>query len=193
MDEFIYQLSLFLNFILAFFLIIIIFLLITELWFRPKKDKVIEEDKLKFYGLFMGLSNYDVLLFSLKTVSYVFLVWSLFSNQLELVHFIFFLLIQILFDVLGKRPMSGVFNFFNSLFLCFLLFSKQIFYQYLVDVAIVWYVILLLLLIGAFVFFYSSYFYLKDIEFLITRNKYINKMKKSKNFVQKKLENIISS
>lgn len=186
MDAFIYQLSLFLNFIVAFFLIIIVILLVTEIWFRPRKNPGNQEDRLKFYRLFMGFRNYDVLLFAIKTISYVFLVWALFFNQLEVVHFLFFLLLQIGFDILAKRPIGAIFNFLNSLFLCFLLFSKQIFYQYLIEVAVVWYIVVLLLLVGAFILFYSSYFYLKDVEFLIRQNKYVNKMKKQKKLREKK-------
>ena len=174
MDEVIYQLSLLFTFILSFFLFILIFLIIFEITFKINKKET--EKHLKFYGMFMGLNNYDILLFSLKTISYVLLLWSIISNQINFIHFLIFLLAQLLFDLLARRFVKIFVNFVNSLFICFLLYSKQIFYNYLVDVTFLYSVVALIILLGLFIFFYGSYFYLKDIQVLLSRNKYVKKV-----------------
>ena len=91
MDEFIYQISLLLSFILSFFFFIIIFLIIFEITFHVNKNET--KKHLKFYGLFMGLNNYDIFLFSLKTISYILLLWSILSNTILPIHFILFILL----------------------------------------------------------------------------------------------------
>ena len=194
MDEFIYQISLLLSFIMSFFFFIIIFLIIFEITFRVNKNET--EKHLKFYGLFMGLNNYDIFLFSLKTISYVLLLWSILSNTILPIHFILFILLQISFDLCSFRYIKLFPNLINNLFICFLLYSKQIFCDYLFDVTFLYSVVILIILLSLFIFFYASYFYLKDIQFLLTRNKYVKKVvptdSKIVEFFKKKFKKIFS-
>ena len=79
--------------------------------------------------------------------------------------------------------------------ICFLLYSKQIFYDYLLDVTFLYSVVILIILLSLFIFFYASYFYLKDIQFLLTSNKYVKKVlptnSKFVEFFKKKFKKLI--
>ncbi len=131
-------------------------------------------------GIFMGMSNYHIFLLSIKSIAYVFMIWALFYDSLEIIHFIFFISLHVLFDLFAKRFLALIPNLFNYTFISFLLFSKLVFYQYLVEVGFVWYVFLLMLLLGIFIFLYGSYFYFSDVFFLLKQNKYVKKVKKKK-------------
>ena len=157
MDEFIYQISLLLSFILSFFFFIIIFLIIFEITFRVNKNET--EKHLKFYGLFMGLNNYDIFLFSLKTISYVLLLWSILSNTILPIHFILFILLQISFDLCSFRYINFFPNLINNLFICFLLYSKQIFCDYLFDVTFLYSVVILIILLSLFMWKNRKFFW----------------------------------
>ena len=180
MDNFIYQLSFFVSFILTFFFIVIVFLLVSEFIFKSKFFRDKQEEKIKFYGIFMGMSNYHIFLLSIKSIAYIFMIWALFYDSLEIIHFIFFISLHVLFDLFAKRFLALIPNLFNYTFISFLLFSKLVFYQYLVEVGFVWYVFLLMLLLGIFTFLYGSYFYFSDVFFLLKQNKYVKKVKKKK-------------
>lgn len=55
----------------------------------------------------------------------------------------------------------------------------MIFYNYLLQVGGVWYVIIILIFLVIFIFIYNSYFFIKDIDYILKKNKYIKKVIKN--------------
>lgn len=179
MDLFLYDLGSFFWFILTFLIFIILFIFGPELFIKKNEtSKELTESKLKIFGIFMGLKNWEIVLFSIRTVSYIFIIYSLFTNDLSEIHFLFLFISLIIFDIFTGRFLKIPIYIFNDAFICLMIFSKQVFWNYLSEINFTIYVLIMAILLTIFIFLYTTYFYLTDIEFIINKNKYIKKVKK---------------
>ena len=101
MEYIIYYLDKLFPFILSLFLLLVtIYIFIKYILFKIKKGNI----NIKTFGLFSGLSNKDILMFSVITLRYIFFIWCLFKTDytfiLEDYHFYFLLIADILFDII---------------------------------------------------------------------------------------------
>lgn len=176
METFVYYISQLFYFIISFFIIIIVLGLLFKFIlkkFNPNSNKI------KVYGLFIGLSNKDILSLSLITLRYIFIIWCIFDNNyvniIEDIHFYILLLTSISYDLLNKRFFYIIFNVINNIIIYSVLYAKMIFYQYITMVDNVWYVLIILVLLNIFIAVYCTYFYVFDIKKIMKNNKYIKK------------------
>lgn len=180
MNLILYNLGSFFWFILTFLIFIILFIFGPEIFAKKKNTaEELTENKLKIFGIFMGLKNPEIILFSIKTISYIFIIYSLFTNDLSEIHFLFLFLSLIIFDIFSGRLLKIPINIFNDAFICLMIFSKQVFWNYLKEISFTTYVLIMAILLTIFIFLYTTYFYLIDIELIINKNKYVKKVKKS--------------
>ncbi len=161
--------------ITVFLIIALTFLILKK--FNPKGRK------LKIYGIFLGLTTMNTISISLLLVRYIFFIYCLFQNHyvsiFEDVHFYFLLIPGILYNLLNKRYFYILLDSLNSIILYFVLFSKMIFHDYIFQVQSVWYVVLIYILLLIFTFVYGTYFTIKDIDYVVKKNKHIQrKLKK---------------
>ena len=161
--------------ITVFLIIALTFLILKK--FNPKGRK------LKIYGIFLGLTTMNTISISLLLVRYIFFIYCLFQNHyvsiFEDVHFYFLLIPGILYNLLNKRYFYILLDSLNSIILYFVLFSKMIFHDYIFTVQSVWYVVLIYILLLIFTFIYGTYFMVKDVDYVLKKNKYIQrKLKK---------------
>lgn len=181
MNLILYNLGNFFWFILTFFVFIIGFIFGPEIFARKKESsKDITENKLKIFGIFMGLKNYEIILFSIRTVSYIFIIYSLFTNDLSEIHFLFLFISLTIFDILSANIIALPLNILNNIFVCIMIFSKQVFWNYLEEISFVNYIFAASILLSVFIFLYTTYIYFKNVEFIINKNKFIKKVKKKK-------------
>ena len=155
--------------ITVFLIIALTFLILKK--FNPKGRK------LKIYGIFLGLTTMNTISISLLLVRYIFFIYCLFQNHyvsiFEDVHFYFLLIPGILYNF------YILLDSLNSIILYFVLFSKMIFHDYIFQVQSVWYVVLIYILLLIFTFVYGTYFTIKDIDYVVKKNKHIQrKLKK---------------
>ena len=161
--------------IVVFLIIILTFFILKK--FNPKGRK------LKIYGIFLGLTTTNTISISLIVVRYLFFIYCLFQNHyvsiFEDVHFYFFLISDILYNLLNKIHFNILLDSLNSVILYFILFSKMVFHDYIFTVQNVWYVVLIYVLLLIFTFVYGTYFTIKDIDYVVKKNKHIQrKLKK---------------
>ena len=161
---------------------ITVFLIIALTFFILKKFNP-KGRKLKIYGIFLGLTTMNTISISLLLVRYIFFIYCLFQNHyvsiFEDVHFYFLLIPGILYNLLNKRYFYILLDSLNSIILYFVLFSKMIFHDYIFQVQSVWYVVLIYILLLIFTFVYGTYFTIKDIDYVVKKNKHIQrKLKK---------------
>ena len=161
--------------ITVFLIIALTFLILKK--FNPRGRK------LKIYGIFLGLTTMNTISISLLLVRYIFFIYCLFQNHyvsiFEDVHFYFLLIPGILYNLLNKRYFYILLDSLNSIILYFVLFSKMIFHDYIFQVQSVWYVVLIYILLLIFTFVYGTYFTIKDIDYVVKKNKHIQrKLKK---------------
>lgn len=181
MEYIIYYLDKLFPFILSLFLLLVtIYIFIKYILFKIKKGNI----NIKTFGLFSGLSDKDILMFSVITLRYIFFIWCLFKTDytfiLEDYHFYFLLIADILFDIINNKIISIPFSVFNNVIIYFALMMNATLFNYINTISLKPYIILIMALVLLFIFSYVSYFYIKDILIILKRNKYIKKKEKMK-------------
>lgn len=163
-------------FIILFCIIILllsVFFKMILIKFNPKGAK------LRIYGILLGLSDKDILLFSLLTIRYLFFFYCINYNNYGTIttdiHFYLLLFPIIIYDLLSKRYFTIFIDFLNTLIIYFALFSKMVFFNYFITINNVWYVGVIMSLLIIFMIIYVTYFYIKDIDYILKNNKYIKR------------------
>ncbi len=176
MEQIIYNITKLFYFFLYFFIILLVLVILFHFVlknFNPYGKKI------KIYGLFLGLGNKEILSLSITTVHYVFFLWCLFANNFERIYqdiyFYILLFSSISFNLLNRRYLNIFTDIINTIIIYIALYTKMIFIEYLITIDILWYVILIVVLLMIFIIIYGSYLYIKDIEYLLKKNKYVKK------------------
>ena len=155
----------YLYFFPIYILLIIIFFLIGK--------RSINNKRASFYGFFMGLSNKEVLSLSFLFLYYYLIIVSIFINEFSIFNIILFILPILLFNVINFYIIKFFVDIFNTAVLFLLLYSKSIFYSYIIDVGNYWYVIVLYVLLCLFIFLYATFVFFRRFFSIISSNEYV--------------------
>ena len=154
-----------------------IFLVVIFLYFILKK-RSINDETVPFYGLYIGLTTKDIVSLTLLFMYYYLIISSIFVNNFSVINLIFFILVILIFNIINLFYIKIIIDVINTVILFILLYSKSIFYNYMVDVSDYWYVLFLYSLVCLFIFFYVSLIFMRRFRSVISKNKYIdNKIK----------------
>lgn len=172
MDKVIFSINNLIYFIIAFFIIIILLSCFFAIFLKKNQLK---KGNLGLYGLFFGLSNKDIWSISILTVKYIFIIWCLTSNNINYVFLICLLIPGIIYNIMNKRLFNLFFDIISSFIMYFALISKMILMNYISEVAIEWYVVVILGFLYIFILLYNTYYFLKDMNFVLKKNEFIEK------------------
>ena len=176
MEYIVYYFNKLFTYIMTLFTFIII--LYGFIKYKLSKEKQINEN-LKLFGLFSSLSNREVLLLSISTIRYIFLLWCLLQTDyvyiFEDYHFWFLLISNIFFDIINNKFYKIPISIFNNVVIYFALALNNTLYNYNNAIDNSFYIIIIMVLVLIFIFLYSSYFYIKDVTFILKQNKYSKK------------------
>lgn len=163
MEEVMYQLTKLIPYFLLFpFVALIVFGILI---FLTKKK--VNQKNMVLYGLFMNLSGKGEFLISLLITHFIIEMESLFVMEFSL-YSLFFLISPILiFDIMTKRFIKIPFDIIEIIFLVLLIFFKNLFYSYMIDVAVLWYVLLLFVVLCVFIVIFSTYTFAGNINYLV--------------------------
>lgn len=159
---------------LLFFLFFLIFLAVILHYIVKQFD--FKTDKMKFYGILLGLNDKAIIMISTVTCRFLFLLWCIFYcktiGQLEAI-------------VLGGFTILYLFHQFRLRHICFellnfivqyaALMSCSILLNYMLDVGVEYSMLLILLLIIMFFIVYVCYYYVRAIHDIVIKNKYVRK------------------
>lgn len=178
MEEIIYYLSQLFSFILTFFLIIILLFIIFKISLRKHK---ITDGKIKIYGIFMGLQNNEILSMGILTIKYIFIIWCVTgTTEQNYVYLLVMVILGILYNLLNNRFVNLLFDILNIGVIYVALTCKNLFFNYLNEVMFEWYVLLFGILVSLFVVLYVSYFFIKDLDYILKGNKHVKKKLENK-------------
>ena len=135
----------------------------------------ISKGKLSIYGIFLGLTEKDIFSISILTVRYIFMYWCLISANVEIIHLTLLILSGLIYSIINKRFFHILFDILSSFLLYLALLSKNIFFEYLTTILFEWKVLAIFILLVIFIILYSSYFFLKDIDYVCKNNKFVRK------------------
>lgn len=167
-----------LNTLISFLLVGVIFLTALAITFKILLKKYsVDNAKIKFYGLFLGLNNKQILSFSMISLNYLFLVYNLltFSKVNVIVIFISSLLV-LLSDLLIKNYPKGFLNILYELISLLTLFVTNLLYNYIVDQDSIIIIVCLVFVIILSVLFYSFVLF-KTLNNVIVKDKHIKEEK----------------
>ena len=167
MDEFIYVFNKLLPYFLIFPIFVIVLYIILALIYKTK----INNDNISLFGLFINLNSIDVLLMSLLLVQLYFIVCSLFIMKFSIYSFIFILLPIILFGILSKDYFKIIINLLYSVFICVLLIFKDIFFSYVVEVDMLWYVVFIFIVLCLTILVLSLFMFLSNFNRIFKKKK----------------------
>ncbi len=181
MNEIVYYSTKLFHFLLSFFLIVLVLSLLFSIVLKKYNPK---GKKLKIYGLFLGLSNKDIASLALITVRYIFFIWCLFNNDYvridQDINFYILLISNLGFDLINQRYLNIIPNIINNGIIYVALFCKMMFIEYLETINMIWYIMIIVVLLIIFTMAYGSYFFVKDIDYLLKENKHIKKKIKTR-------------
>lgn len=156
-----------------------IFLLIIFFFFLFNKKNISNKTS-GFYGVFMGLSNKNILSISLLLLYYFLIIVSIVNNKFTLLTLIILIVPIVIFNIINFYIFKFFIDIVNTILLFVLLYSKSIFYNYMIDVNSYWYVIVLYCFLCLFIFFYITFVSIRRFKSIISSNKYIENNIKSK-------------
>ena len=176
MSEVIYQLSYLLPYLIIFPLLSI--LLMVILWVLSKR--AITNKNVSFYGLFMNLRFIDIAALSFLIIYYFVILASFFVTTYTSYSVLLFAIPVIAFNIASfdGNIFRTLFSLGNAILIFVMLFFKNIFYSYIVEISGSWYIVALFIMLCIFIFLYATYVFLNSLLNVLKRNKYIKKKEK---------------
>lgn len=166
--------------LISFLIVGIIFMIALGITFKVLLKKYsVDNSKIKFYGLFLGMNNKQILSFSMITLNYLFLVYCLVSfSNLNIIYASFSLLLVILSDLLVKNYPKGLLNILYGGISLLTIYICNLLYNFIGEQDSVIIVICLVFVIILSVLFYS-YVLFKSLNNVIVKDKNIKEEKYS--------------
>ena len=166
--------------LVSFLIVGLIFMFALAVTFKILLKKYsLDNAKIKFYGLFLGLNNKQILAFSMISLNYIFLVYNLLVfNSLNIILITISCILVILSDILIKNYPKGLFNILYEIISLLTLFVNNILYKYIIDQDSVVVIICLVFVIVLSVLLYS-FVLLKSLNNVIVKDKFIKEEKYS--------------
>lgn len=160
-----------------FWLVAIIFLIVLAIVFKITLKKYDEKSsKIKFYGLFLGMNNRQILSFSMITLNYIFLIWctSTFTGMnlvYGLITFFFMIGSSIVLREYKTIPSDILFSGIN----CLCIYVASLLYNYLTTKYASVLLLIVLGLVILFVFLYFTYMTFKYLNNIVLKDDNLKK------------------
>lgn len=166
--------------LVSFLVVGLIFMLVLGITFKILLKKYsVDNAKIKFYGLFLGMKNSQILAFSMVSLNYLFLIYNLISfNKLNVIILIFSMVLVILSDIVIKNYPKGLLNILYEIISILTIIANNYLYNYIVDNNSPIIIVCLVFVIILSVLFYS-YVMFKTLNNIIVKDKHIKEDKYS--------------
>ena len=163
--------------IINFLLVGLVFALVLAITLKiTLKNYNVKTNKIKFYGLFLGMDNRSILAFSLITLNYIFLIWCTATFSGLNIYYIFIMvLFMLLADIVMKKyskiPIDLIYCMINMA--C--IFVTSMLYDYLVNKYTSIFLLIILGLVVLFVFLYFTYITFKMLNSIVISEENLKK------------------
>lgn len=161
------ELNVIMHYMILFFVLTILFILC--MYFASHRK--ISNKNIGIYGIFMSLDNIDALKISLLIVCYLFILELTILTEINY-YLINFILIPIIsFEIINKTYYKILVDIFEIAFIYFIFIFKNIYFAYLNDVNMLWYVLVLYVIICVFIILFGTYFLFENINMLMNKKR----------------------
>jgi len=166
--------------LVSFLIVGIIFMVVLAITFKILLKKYsLDNAKIKFYGLFLGLNNKQILSFSMTSLNYIFLIYNLLVfNNLNIIIIVISSVLVILSDIIIKNYPKGLINIVYEIISLLTVFVNSILYNYIIDQDSVVVIVCLVFVIVLSVLLYSFVLF-KSLNNIIVKDKFIKEEKYS--------------
>ena len=166
--------------LISFFIMGLIFMIGLGITFKILLKKYsVDNSKIKFYGLFLGMNNRQILSFSMISLNYLFLIYNLLTfGSVNIILIAISSLLVILSDVFMKNYPKGLLNILYEFISLLTIFVCNLLYNYISEQESIVIIVCLVLTIILSVLFYS-FILLKSLNNVIIKDKYIKEEKYS--------------
>lgn len=157
------------GFLVFFLIFILIFGIILRLWVS-KFDLNIK--KIKIYTLFLRLDNLSTIALSSTIMRYFFIIWSIFFiSNFNISYLVLLIILSIIFNISLFNYFGIFFDIINSVIQYVSIVILSLLIGYLIEVRFTWYVLVMSVLLGIFLFAYSTYFLFKNFNDIIVKGR----------------------
>ena len=166
--------------LISFLIVGLIFMGALAITFKILLKKYsVDNGKIKFYGLFLGLNNKQILSFSMISLNYIFLVYNLLTfNKVNIILLTFSCLLVIISDILIKNYPKGLMNILYEIISILTILVNGMLYAYIEDQSSIMVLICIIFVIILSVLFYSFVLF-KSLNNVIVKDKFIKEEKYS--------------
>ena len=165
-------LNYFFNFFLFFAVFVLLVLIVTDIYIK-KFD--IKKEKLRLYGMFLNLSNVQIISFTLITLRFIYIFYSFINIGSNYMTLTFIMFLTIVYNIINIRALNIFFDSIVSVIIYLIILSKDIFIDYIIHVNAIWYAVILFILATLFGITVSLYLYIRDIMYILKKNIYVKK------------------
>ena len=165
-------LNYFFNFFLFFAVFVLLVLIITDIYIKKFDMK---KEKLRIYGMFLNLSNVQIISFTLITLRFVYIFYSFINIGSNYMTLTFIMFLTIVYNIINIRALNIFFDSIVSVIIYLIILSKDIFIDYIIHVNAIWYAVILFILATLFGITVSLYLYIRDIMYILRKNIYVKK------------------
>jgi len=164
--------------LISFLLVGLVFMTVLSVTFKVMLKKYsVDNSKIKFYGLFLGMNNKQILSFSMITLNYLFLVYCLvIFSDINIIYITFSLLLVILSDILIKNYPKGLLNILYNAISLLTIFINNLLYNFIGEQESIIIVVCIIFIIILSILFYSYVLY-KSLNNVIVKDKHIKEEK----------------
>lgn len=166
--------------LISFLIVGLIFMGALAITFKILLKKYsVDNGKIKFYGLFLGLNNKQILSFSMISLNFIFLVYNLLTfNKVNIILITFSCLLVIISDILIKNYPKGLMNILYEIISILTILVNGMLYAYIQDQSSIMVLICIIFVIILSVLFYSFVLF-KSLNNVIVKDKFIKEEKYS--------------
>ena len=163
--------------IVNYLVVAIIFLIVLYITFRiTLKNYDVNTSKIKFYGLFLGMSNRDILAFSMVTLNYIFLIWCVATFSGLNIFYVFITVgLMIGADIIVKDYNRITIDLIYSMINMGAIYVTSMLYDYLINTYNSIYLLIVLGLLVVFVFLYFTYITFKLLNNIVLKEDNLRK------------------
>ena len=166
--------------LVSFLIVGLIFMASLAITFKILLKKYsVDNGKIKFYGLFLGLNNKQILSFSMISLNYILLVYSLLTfNNINIILIAISSVLVILSDIILKNYPKGLLNILYEVISLLTIFVNNLLFNYISEQESILVIICIIFVIILAVLFYSFVLF-KSLNNIIIKDKFIKEEKYS--------------
>lgn len=169
----------FLKFISQFSVFLILFIIVSIgllVFFKFKVKNIKFNTKIRVFGLLLELNNRQILALSTIIIKYLYILSVIIClDQIDYIFFVIYFVLTLVFLLAMSNIRLVFLEVINCFFVYYLFKVIMLVYSYMLEIRFEWYLSFIVVISIIFMILYNTYFFVKNLNNIVTRDKYIKK------------------